>query len=131
MIFTSIRAPKVAGKFDRQSRGSMRVARKLIAVHGSIRAIIRLPDIRLSGNLCAWQLLLTNQLLDSSAVSASGRKKLFHLHALRGLAASLVVLAHSIETLAIRDLIADSYAGRLELCGYFGVATFFIISGFI
>jgi exopolysaccharide production protein ExoZ len=72
-----------------------------------------------------------NQLIDSPAVVASGRKKLFHLQALRGLAASLVVFAHSVETLAIRNLIPQSYAGRLELCGYFGVATFFIISGFI
>ena len=49
-------------------------------------------------------------------------RKLFHLQALRGLAASLVVLAHSIQ---------GEYADRLWISGYFGVATFFIISGFI
>ncbi|WP_428536867.1 acyltransferase family protein [Rhodopila sp.] len=49
-------------------------------------------------------------------------KKLFHLQALRGLAASLVVLSHSVQ---------GRYADRLWVSGYFGVATFFIISGFI
>ena len=49
-------------------------------------------------------------------------KKLFHLQALRGLAASLVVLSHSIQ---------GKYADKLWVSGYFGVATFFIISGFI
>jgi exopolysaccharide production protein ExoZ len=61
----------------------------------------------------------------------SGRKKLFHLQALRGLAASLVVLSHSANTLREQNLISDTYAGRLGISGYFGVATFFIISGFI
>jgi exopolysaccharide production protein ExoZ len=49
-------------------------------------------------------------------------KKLFHLQALRGLAASLVVLAHSIQ---------GEYADKIWISGYFGVATFFILSGFI
>lgn len=49
-------------------------------------------------------------------------KKLFHLQALRGLAASLVVLSHSVQ---------GKYAEKLWVSGYFGVATFFIISGFI
>jgi exopolysaccharide production protein ExoZ len=49
-------------------------------------------------------------------------KKLFHLQALRGLAASLVVLSHSVQ---------GRYAEKLWVSGYFGVATFFIISGFI
>jgi exopolysaccharide production protein ExoZ len=62
---------------------------------------------------------------------ASRRKKLFHLQALRGLAASLVVLAHSVDSLAKRNLMPTAYADRLGISGYFGVATFFIISGFI
>jgi exopolysaccharide production protein ExoZ len=41
---------------------------------------------------------------------------------LRGIAASLVVVAHSIQ---------GPYAKKFWVCGYFGVATFFIISGFI
>jgi exopolysaccharide production protein ExoZ len=49
-------------------------------------------------------------------------KRLFHLQALRGLAASLVVLSHSVQ---------GEYAEKLWVSGYFGVATFFIISGFI
>jgi exopolysaccharide production protein ExoZ len=61
----------------------------------------------------------------------SGRKKLAHLQALRGLAAALVVLAHSTDSLAKRDLISPFLADRLGISGYFGVATFFIISGFI
>jgi exopolysaccharide production protein ExoZ len=67
----------------------------------------------------------------SANAPASGRKRLFHLQALRGLAASLVVLAHSTDSLAKRDLISSTYANRLGISGYFGVATFFIISGFI
>jgi exopolysaccharide production protein ExoZ len=59
------------------------------------------------------------------------RKKLFHLQALRGLAASLVVFAHSADILTQHGQIPESYAGRLAISGYFGVATFFIISGFI
>ena len=49
-------------------------------------------------------------------------KKLSHLQALRGLAASLVVLSHSVQ---------GRYADKFWVSGYFGVATFFIISGFI
>ena len=49
-------------------------------------------------------------------------KKLCHLQALRGLAASLVVLSHSVQ---------GEYADKLWVSGYFGVTTFFIISGFI
>jgi exopolysaccharide production protein ExoZ len=49
-------------------------------------------------------------------------RKLFHLQALRGLAASLVVLSHSIQ---------GKYADKFWISGYFGVATFFILSGFI
>ena len=59
------------------------------------------------------------------------RKKLFHLQALRGLAASLVVFAHSADILNQYGQIPESYAGRLAISGYFGIATFFIISGFI
>jgi exopolysaccharide production protein ExoZ len=66
-----------------------------------------------------------------ASAAGSGRGKLFHLQALRGLAASLVVLAHCAETLALRGLMPESYADRLGISGYFGVATFFIISGFI
>jgi exopolysaccharide production protein ExoZ len=68
---------------------------------------------------------------DRATTSVSGRGKLFHLQALRGLAASLVVLSHGAETLALRGLIPEAYADRLGISGYFGVATFFIISGFI
>lgn len=59
------------------------------------------------------------------------RKKLFHLQALRGLAASLVVISHCADTLFVRHMIPETYAGRLGISGYFGVVTFFIISGFI
>jgi exopolysaccharide production protein ExoZ len=58
-------------------------------------------------------------------VNAVVRVKLFHLQALRGLAASLVVLAHSVRALH------SDYSDRFLASGYFGVATFFIISGFI
>ena len=51
--------------------------------------------------------------------------KLCHLQALRGLAASLVVLTHSVRALH------GDYSGRFSVPGYFGVAAFFIISGFI
>jgi exopolysaccharide production protein ExoZ len=68
---------------------------------------------------------------DRATTSVSGRGKLFHLQALRGLAASLVVLSHCAETLAQRGLIPEAYGDRLGISGYFGVATFFIISGFI
>src|ERR1700748_2231208 len=61
----------------------------------------------------------------------AGRKRLFHLQALRGLAASLVVLAHSADSLAKRGLMPAAFADRLGISGYFGVATFFVISGFI
>ena len=50
------------------------------------------------------------------------RRKLFHLQALRGLAASLVVFAHTVQ---------GDNANKFWITGYFGVATFFIISGFI
>lgn len=53
------------------------------------------------------------------------RKRLFHLQALRGLAASLVVLSHSV------DATQGGLYAQFEVSGYFGVATFFIISGFI
>jgi exopolysaccharide production protein ExoZ len=53
------------------------------------------------------------------------RGKLCHLQALRGLAASLVVLSHSVRALH------SDYSGRFSISGYFGVAAFFIISGFI
>jgi len=66
-----------------------------------------------------------------SSVAGGGRGKLFHLQALRGLAASLVVLSHSVDSLAVRDLFPKAFASRLAISGYFGVATFFIISGFI
>jgi exopolysaccharide production protein ExoZ len=59
------------------------------------------------------------------------RGKLFHLQALRGLAASLVVLSHGADALAQRGLISREVGDRLGISGYFGVATFFIISGFI
>ena len=65
------------------------------------------------------------------STSGSGRGKLFHLQALRGLAASLVVLSHAADTLARRGLIPQEIGDRLGISGYFGVATFFIISGFI
>jgi exopolysaccharide production protein ExoZ len=74
---------------------------------------------------------LTGQLRDVAAVPASRGKTLYHLQALRGLAASLVVVSHSAETLARHDLMSEDMAARLSLSGYFGVATFFIISGFI
>ena len=57
--------------------------------------------------------------------------KLAHLQALRGIAATLVVLAHTGMTLAERNLVPKELAARLGNSGYFGVATFFIISGFI
>src|SRR6185295_9826008 len=60
---------------------------------------------------------------------ASGQK-LAHLQALRCLAASLVVLSHSVVALTERHLIPESYAGFAD-SGYFGVVTFFVISGFI
>ncbi len=63
--------------------------------------------------------------------SDGGRGKLFHLQALRGLAASLVVFSHAADALAKRGLMPQALADRLGISGYFGVATFFIISGFI
>ncbi len=56
---------------------------------------------------------------------------LYHLQALRGLAASLVVLSHCADTLAQHGLMSPGVAARLGISGYFGVAAFFIISGFI
>ena len=58
-------------------------------------------------------------------------QRLSHLQALRGLAASLVALSHSVEALAQRGLASENFAARLGNSGYFGVAAFFIISGFI
>jgi exopolysaccharide production protein ExoZ len=66
-----------------------------------------------------------------AAVPASHGKTLYHLQALRGLAASLVVLSHCADALAERGLLPAGVAGRLGISGYFGVATFFIVSGFI
>ncbi len=68
---------------------------------------------------------------NEASTSGAGRGKLFHLQALRGLAASLVVLSHAADTLARRGLIPREIGDRLGISGYFGVATFFIISGFI
>jgi exopolysaccharide production protein ExoZ len=62
---------------------------------------------------------------------ASGSKTLVHLQALRGIAASLVVLSHTADTLTQYGLMSPLLASRLGISGYFGVATFFIISGFI
>nr|WP_294511268.1 acyltransferase [uncultured Rhodopila sp.] len=62
---------------------------------------------------------------------ASRGKTLYHLQALRGLAASLVVVSHCADTLAEHGLMPAGVAGRLGISGYFGVATFFLISGFI
>jgi exopolysaccharide production protein ExoZ len=64
-------------------------------------------------------------------IRPASRQKLAHLQALRSVAASLVVLAHSLEALGQRQLIPQGYVARLSNFGYFGVATFFIISGFI
>jgi exopolysaccharide production protein ExoZ len=74
--------------------------------------------------------ILTGQ-AQAAAVPASHGKTLYHLQALRGLAASLVVLSHCADTLAERRLMPADVAGRLGIAGYFGVATFFLISGFI
>jgi exopolysaccharide production protein ExoZ len=73
----------------------------------------------------------TRQSRGSLAFPDSSRKRLLHLQALRGLAASLVVLSHCTDTLGKRGLLSETYARRLGMSGYFGVATFFIISGFI
>jgi exopolysaccharide production protein ExoZ len=51
--------------------------------------------------------------------------KLLHLQTLRGLAASLVVLGHAAEAAKV------DHWERFAVSSYFGVATFFIISGFI
>jgi exopolysaccharide production protein ExoZ len=72
--------------------------------------------------------------LPSAAVSrvrARASQKLTHLQALRGVAASLVVLAHSVLALSSRDLMSRDLADRISGAGYFGVAAFFVISGFI
>jgi exopolysaccharide production protein ExoZ len=76
-------------------------------------------------------LALDMELPGSGRIRPAGRQKLTHLQALRSLAASLVVLAHSLEALGQRQLIPQGYVARLSNFGYFGVATFFVISGFI
>lgn len=63
------------------------------------------------------------------AVARQASQKLVHLQALRGLAASLVVLCHSLLSLAQRGMIADNRAQRFENSGVFGVVIFFMISG--
>nr|WP_294521268.1 acyltransferase [uncultured Rhodopila sp.] len=73
----------------------------------------------------------TDQAREVSGARASRGKTLYHLQALRGLAASLVVVSHCADTLAEHGLMPASVAGRLGISGYFGVATFFLISGFI
>jgi len=74
---------------------------------------------------------VTGQALDVAASPASHGEMLYHLQALRGLAASLVVLSHCADTLAQHGLMFPGVAARLGISGYFGVAAFFIISGFI
>jgi exopolysaccharide production protein ExoZ len=74
---------------------------------------------------------LADRLFPAAKADRPAGKTLYHLQALRGLAASLVVLSHAADTLGQRGLIPADIAGRLGISGYFGVATFFIISGFI
>jgi exopolysaccharide production protein ExoZ len=61
----------------------------------------------------------------------SGNRKLVHLQALRGLAASLVVMDHSLERLVHVGALGEGRLRQAYLLGWLGVATFFVISGLI
>ena len=58
-------------------------------------------------------------------------RKLAHLQVLRGLAASLVVVDHSLERLVYLGALGEDWLPRAYLSGWLGVATFFVISGLI
>lgn len=66
-----------------------------------------------------------------STTEAASSDRLTHLQALRGFAASLVVVAHTIDALIKHHAIEKSPNVMLDYFGYFGVCTFFVISGFI
>ncbi len=67
----------------------------------------------------------TGYLMEALLLRAASNKTLFHLQALRGLAASLVVLSHAVSALR------NTYSPEFAMSGYVGVGAFFIISGFI
>jgi exopolysaccharide production protein ExoZ len=122
---------RVLSTADRSNRPGLRHCREIDPARNRLE--IRTPNgISVSGNPRRMAVTtITGQARDIAAAPASHGKTLYHLQALRGLAASLVVLSHCADTLAQRGLMAEGVAGRLGISGYFGVATFFMISGFI
>lgn len=57
-------------------------------------------------------------------------KKLYHIQALRGMAASLVVVAHALQPVVDNGVLSDFDKVRWHIGGI-GVSVFFVISGFI
>lgn len=58
-------------------------------------------------------------------------RRLIHLQALRAIAASLVIVDHSLDALATRHLVSAGVQQFGYFCGWLGVATFLAISGLI
>jgi exopolysaccharide production protein ExoZ len=72
-----------------------------------------------------------NNRLSVQAGNSDDHKRLPYLQALRGIAATLVVLDHGYDGLLHYHASPPPWTAVLPSFGYFGVATFFIISGFI